>query len=51
MEGGVRLTDAEGTVVELHQGQSVLVPASNPSLTLTPVGKVKLLETYIPAAK
>ncbi len=51
MEGGVRLTDADGTVVELHQGQSVLVPASNPSLTLTPVGKVKLLETYIPAAK
>jgi len=51
MEGGVRLTDAAGTVVELHQGQSVLVPASNPSLTLTPVGKVKLLETYIPAAK
>ena len=51
MEGGVRLTDADGTVVELHQGQSVLVPATNSSLTLAPVGKVKLLETYIPAAK
>ena len=51
MEGGVRLTDAEGTVVELHQGQRVLVPATNSSLTLAPVGKVKLLETYIPAAK
>ena len=47
----MRLTDADGTVIELHQGQSVLVPATNTSLTLAPVGKVKILETYIPAAK
>lgn len=49
MEGKVTLRDAQGNKVSLHQGQSVLVPAENPSLTLTPEGSVKLLETYIPA--
>ena len=49
MEGKVTLRDAQGNEVSLHQGQSVLVPAANPSLTLTPEGSVKLLETYIPA--
>ncbi len=49
MEGKVTLRDAQGNEVRLHQGQSVLVPAENPSLTLTPEGSVKLLETYIPA--
>ena len=49
MEGKVTLRDAQGNEVSLHQGQSVLVPAENPSLTLTPEGSVKLLETYIPA--
>lgn len=49
MEGKVTLRDAQGNEVHLHQGQSVLVPAENPSLTLTPEGSVKLLETYIPA--
>ena len=51
MEGKVSLRDASGHEVKLHQGQSVLVPAENPSLTLIPEGKVKLLETYIPQAK
>ena len=49
MEGKVTLRDAQGNEVSLHQGQSVLVPAEDPSLTLTPEGSVKLLETYIPA--
>ena len=49
MEGKVTLRDAQGYEVRLHQGQSVLIPAENPSLTLTPEGSVKLLETYIPA--
>ena len=49
MEGKVTLRDAQGNEVRLHQGQSVLIPAENPSLTLTPEGSVKLLETYIPA--
>ncbi len=49
MEGKVTLRDAQGNEVSLHQGQSVLVPAENPSLTLTPEDSVKLLETYIPA--
>lgn len=49
MEGKVTLRDAQGNEVSLHQGQSVLVPAENPSLTLTPESSVKLLETYIPA--
>ena len=51
MEGGLTLRDSSGNEVSLHQGQSVLVPAENKSVQLTPQGKCKLLETYIPGAK
>ena len=51
MEGGLTLRDSSGNEVSLHQGQSVLVPAENKSVQLTPQGKCKLLETYIPEIK
>ena len=51
MEGKVILHDASGYEVSLHQGQSVLVPAENKLVRLTPQGRCKLLETYIPTAK
>ena len=51
MEGGLTLCDSSGNEVSLHQGQSVLVPAENKSVQLTPQGKCKLLETYIPEIK
>ena len=48
MEGALTLRDAAGYEVQLHQGQSVLVPAENSELTLLPSPSCKLLETYIP---
>ena len=48
MEGSLTLRDAAGYEVQLHQGQSVLVPAENSELTLLPSPSCKLLETYIP---
>ena len=48
MEGLLTLRDAAGYEVQLHQGQSVLVPAENSELTLLPSPSCKLLETYIP---
>ena len=51
MEGKVTLQDASGYEVSLHQGQSVLVPAENELVKLTPQGGCKLLETYIPTDK
>lgn len=47
MEGALTLTDDAGNSVELHQGQSVLVPAEAKGVTLTPKGVCKLMETYI----
>ena len=51
MEGGLTLRDSSGNEISLHQGQSVLVPAENKSVQLTPQDKCKLLETYIPEIK
>ncbi|MDO4707227.1 MAG: mannose-6-phosphate isomerase [Porphyromonadaceae bacterium] len=47
MEGALTLTDDAGNSVELHQGQSVLVPAEARGVSLTPKGSCKLMETYI----
>jgi mannose-6-phosphate isomerase len=48
MEGGVVLKDANDYEVEVRQGESVLVPATvKNTITLTPLGKYKLLETFI----
>lgn len=48
MEGSVELKDDTGYTLQLHQGQSVLVPAECQSVTLTPQGVCKLMETFIP---
>lgn len=48
MEGAVELKDDTGYTLQLHQGQSVLVPAECQSVTLTPQGVCKLMETFIP---
>lgn len=50
MEGVLSLVDDMGYKLELHQGQSVLVPAEVRSVRLEPKGGCKLLETYIPEA-
>ncbi len=48
MEGALSLVDATGRAQELHQGQSVLVPAECTSIRLVPQGHCKLMETFIP---
>ena len=48
MEGKLSLVDNNGYNLELHQGQSVLVPAECTSVRLEPKGACKVLETYIP---
>ena len=40
--------EAENTIVNLKKGDTVLIPASLDEVFLTPHGKTKLLETYIP---
>lgn len=47
MEGSFRLEDNKGNGVEVHQGQTVLVPADTTSVALTPTPSTKLMETYI----
>lgn len=47
MEGSFRLEDNKGNEVEVHQGQTVLVPADTTSVALTPTPSTKLMETYI----
>lgn len=48
MEGRVRLTDDSGYTLDLHQGQSVLIPAECQSIKLIPQNSCKLMETFIP---
>lgn len=50
MEGALSLIDDMGYRLDLHQGQSVLVPAEVTSVRLEPSSDCKLLETYIPEA-
>jgi len=47
MEGSLTLTDDNDFNVTLRKGQTVLVPALNKKVKLTPSKKAKLLETYI----
>ena len=47
MQGKLSLTDDWGNTIEIHQGQTVLVPAITKSITLKPAKECKLLETYI----
>ena len=46
MGGEATVTDSEGGVTPIKQGETILVPASTEKVTIT--GKAKLLECYIP---
>lgn len=47
IEGTGTLLDESGTPVPVHQGETVLVPASTKNLRITPEGSVKLLTSCI----
>lgn len=47
MQGQMVLTDDKGNKIDLHQGQSILVPANTNSITISPLSNCKILETYI----
>ena len=41
------LTDDSGAAVPVHQGETVLIPASARSLAFTPDGGMKILTSWI----
>ena len=47
LEGHGTLTDDRGETVPVHQGETVLVPASAQLLRFTPEGSMKLLTSWI----
>ena len=47
VEGSGSLTDSEGNVVSLSQGETVLIPACSRSFTLRPEGNMKVITSYI----
>jgi mannose-6-phosphate isomerase len=47
MEGRLTLCDDQHHKLTVHQGQTVLLPASVQSVTLTPAPAAKLLETFV----
>lgn len=47
MEGTLKLEDNKGNILNMHQGQTVLIPADTTSVRITPSEKTKLMETYI----
>lgn len=47
MEGAASIKDDKGNILELKQGESVLIPATTQSMEITPKSTVKLLETYV----
>lgn len=47
MEGKVSIRDNKGNEISVHQGQTVLIPADTNTVTLSPTGSAKLLESYI----
>lgn len=47
MEGDCTLTDNEGNLLPLRQGDTVLVPATTKSVAFQPGQTTKLLETYV----
>lgn len=48
MDGALTLKDSNGYTLELHKGQSVLVPAESKGVEILPKGHCLLMETYIP---
>ena len=47
IEGRGTLTDDSGAAVPVHQGETVLIPASARSLAFTPDGGMKILTSWI----
>lgn len=47
MEGSAKITDNNGYEVEVHQGQTILLPATTTGVTITPTATAKFMETYI----
>lgn len=47
LSGECCMLDAEGNGMFLHAGESAVVPACTPSVTIIPNGEVKLLESYV----
>ena len=47
IEGQGTIADNNGTTVNVHQGETVLIPASVQSLSFTPNGNMKLLTSWI----
>ena len=47
MGGSATLQDNNGNKLQIHQGQTVLIPADTTSVTLIPTPSAKFMETYI----
>ena len=47
MGGSATLQDNKGNKLQIHQGQTVLIPADTMSVTLIPTPSAKFMETYI----
>jgi mannose-6-phosphate isomerase len=47
MGGSATLQDNKGNKLQIHQGQTVLIPADTTSVTLIPTPSAKFMETYI----
>ncbi len=47
MQGKLSITDDLNNCIDIHQGQTVLIPAMTKYITLKPGKECKLLETYI----
>ena len=48
VEGGCRIKDNEGNVIEMKAGETILLPATTQDVVITPnENGVKLLETYV----
>jgi len=47
MQGKLSITDESNNRIDIHQGQTVLIPATTKHITLKPIEECKLLETYI----
>ena len=47
MEGSAKLRDDKKNELEVHQGQTVLIPAVTRELTITPTPEARFLESYL----
>ena len=46
-QGNGSITDNDGNTVKIHQGESLLIPATTTGLKITPQGEMELLGTWI----